>query len=314
MRPVHQAAPRDGRVSIEVEPDLANDTEGTIASARACGAAVDRRTRSSRSPPPSRACRRSRRRSPGHQRHADLRRARYCEVMDAYLTGLRAGPRRGPRPPRSTRSRRSSCPVDTEVDKRLGRSGRTSHSRCGKAAVANALVAYGAFEQVNIRLRPLAGPGGPPGANRQQPPVGVDRGSRTPTTTTRCTCATSWSPDRQHDAGEDARRRSPTTARVLGDVVTGKSGRSGHPGPPRGARHRLRGRALGALDRGVDKFRKSWTEAGRDRLEPDGEGHGVTTSPVGATARRPGRADLDRRGFAPDLRRWFADDEVGSGA
>src|SRR3954471_18531208 len=42
MRPVHEATPADGRVSIEVEPDLANDTEGTIASARALWSAVDR--------------------------------------------------------------------------------------------------------------------------------------------------------------------------------------------------------------------------------------------------------------------------------
>src|SRR6476646_8708284 len=32
MAPVHEQSPADGRVSIEVEPDLANDTEGTIAS------------------------------------------------------------------------------------------------------------------------------------------------------------------------------------------------------------------------------------------------------------------------------------------
>ena len=42
MRPVHDATPYDGRVSIEVEPALANDTEGTIASAKALWAAVDR--------------------------------------------------------------------------------------------------------------------------------------------------------------------------------------------------------------------------------------------------------------------------------
>ena len=34
--------PADGRVSIEVEPDLANDTEGTIASAQALWRGVDR--------------------------------------------------------------------------------------------------------------------------------------------------------------------------------------------------------------------------------------------------------------------------------
>src|SRR6478736_3055898 len=42
LEPVAQRTAYDGRVSIEVEPDLANDTEGTIASARALWAAVDR--------------------------------------------------------------------------------------------------------------------------------------------------------------------------------------------------------------------------------------------------------------------------------
>src|SRR6476619_478241 len=42
MSPVFAQTPADGRVSIEVEPDLANDTEGTMASARALRSAVDR--------------------------------------------------------------------------------------------------------------------------------------------------------------------------------------------------------------------------------------------------------------------------------
>ncbi len=40
--PVADGSASDGRVSIEVEPDLANDTEGTMASARALWGAVDR--------------------------------------------------------------------------------------------------------------------------------------------------------------------------------------------------------------------------------------------------------------------------------
>ncbi|HET9998998.1 MAG TPA: transaldolase family protein, partial [Nocardioides sp.] len=42
MLPVHQAEPKDGRVSIEVDPFLAHDTEGTVKSARDLWAAVDR--------------------------------------------------------------------------------------------------------------------------------------------------------------------------------------------------------------------------------------------------------------------------------
>ena len=42
LAPVYDRTPVDGRVSIEVEPDLANDTERTIASARELWQAVDR--------------------------------------------------------------------------------------------------------------------------------------------------------------------------------------------------------------------------------------------------------------------------------
>ncbi len=42
LLPVHQATPEDGRVSIEVDPFLANDTAGSIKSAQDLWAAVDR--------------------------------------------------------------------------------------------------------------------------------------------------------------------------------------------------------------------------------------------------------------------------------
>src|SRR6476469_4721711 len=41
LAPVAEGTAHDGRVSIEVEPTLANDTEGTIASAQALWQAVD---------------------------------------------------------------------------------------------------------------------------------------------------------------------------------------------------------------------------------------------------------------------------------
>src|SRR3954453_11429271 len=42
MTPVYESTKADGRVSIEVEPDLANDTDATIDSAKKLWAAVDR--------------------------------------------------------------------------------------------------------------------------------------------------------------------------------------------------------------------------------------------------------------------------------
>ena len=148
MRPVHQAGrTTDGSRSRSspVSPTTPRDDR---VGARAV-AAVDRPTRSSRSRHPRGPAGRSRRRSPRHQRqrHADLRRARYREVMDAYLTGLRladgAATFHDPlgrvvlRVPRGHRGRQAA---------RVDRVGRHLALR-GKAAVANALVAYGAFSR-----------------------------------------------------------------------------------------------------------------------------------------------------------------------
>lgn len=60
LRPVHDASGgADGFVSVEVAPDLAHDTTGTIAAARALHDGTPSRTCSSRCRPPPRASRRS---------------------------------------------------------------------------------------------------------------------------------------------------------------------------------------------------------------------------------------------------------------
>ena len=66
LRPTWEALDHaDGFVSLEVQPELARDTEGTLrAGAALLGGAWTGPTCSSRSPAPTRACRRSSRRSP----------------------------------------------------------------------------------------------------------------------------------------------------------------------------------------------------------------------------------------------------------
>ena len=74
---------------------------------------------------------------------------RYREVMDAYLTGLEAARDAGSTPAGSARWRRSSSPGPDRGrqaprrDRQPGR-GRTK----GKAAVANARLAYAAYQEV----------------------------------------------------------------------------------------------------------------------------------------------------------------------
>ena len=263
MKPVHDAAPYDGRVSIEVEPTLANDTAGTIASAQALWAAVDRPNVLIKIPatveglPAITAAT-----AEGISVNVTLifSEQRYREVMDAYLTGLEQARDAG-----LDLSRIHSVAsffvsrVDTEVDKRLEAIGsETALALRGKAAVANALVAYGAFEEVfgSDRWRVLQ----EAGANRQRPlwaSTGVKNPDYDDTMYVRDLVVAetvNTMPEKTLDAFADH-------GEVLGDVVSGKSGE---------------GRAI--LDRlvdvgvdwddvllvleteGVDKFKKSWSE------------------------------------------------------
>src|SRR6476659_10018052 len=147
MAPVNEQSPADGRVSIEVEPDLANDTEGTIASARALWSAVDRPNVLIKIPatkeglPAITAAV-----AEGISVNVTLifGLERYREVMDAYLTGLEQARDAGldlDRIP-SVASFFVSR-VDTEVDKRLEAiGGEEAEALKGMAAVANARLAY----------------------------------------------------------------------------------------------------------------------------------------------------------------------------
>ena len=158
LAPVYDGSPSDGRVSIEVEPDLANDTEGTIASAQALWSAVDRPNALIKIPatqeglPAITAAI-----AQGISVNVTLifSTQRYREVMDAYLTGLEQARDAG-----LDLSRIESVAsffvsrVDSEVDKRLDAID-TDAARAlkGKAAVANARLAYGAFEEVHASSR-----------------------------------------------------------------------------------------------------------------------------------------------------------------
>lgn len=92
--------------------------------------------------------------------------ARYYEVMEAYLSGLEQAAAAG----RDLSTIHSVASffvsrVDTEIDKRLKALGRADLT--GKAGVANAIVAYGAYEEVfgADRFKALAAQG----ANVQRP-------------------------------------------------------------------------------------------------------------------------------------------------
>jgi transaldolase len=153
LRPVYdQTEGQDGRVSLEVDPRLAGDTAKTIAEARALWWLVDRPNLYIKIPatmaglPAITHCL-----SEGISVNVTLifSLQRYGEVIDAFMAGLEGAVKAG----RELSGIASVASffvsrVDTEVDQRLDKLGTPeTKSLRGKAALANARLAYELFEQ-----------------------------------------------------------------------------------------------------------------------------------------------------------------------
>jgi transaldolase len=151
LRPVAEATGgRDGRVSIEVDPRIARDTAKSIAEARALWWQVDRPNLFIKIPatveglPAITQCL-----SEGISVNVTLifSLQRYGEVIDAYLQGLEQAGGRDLQTINSVASFFVSR-VDTEVDGRLDKIGTPeAEALRGKAALANARLAYELYEQ-----------------------------------------------------------------------------------------------------------------------------------------------------------------------
>jgi transaldolase len=151
LRPVYEASEGvDGKVSIEVDPRLAADTAQTIAEARALAWLVDRPNVYIKIPatraglPAITACL-----AEGININVTLifSLRRYEEVIDAFMAGLEAASEAHVATLTSVASFFVSR-VDTEVDRRLDALGTPEAKALrGKAAVANARLAYEIFEK-----------------------------------------------------------------------------------------------------------------------------------------------------------------------
>jgi transaldolase len=153
LRPVFDATGRlDGRVSIEVDPRIAHDTQRTVAEVRALWWLVDRPNLFVKIPaakqglPAISSCL-----AEGISVNVTLifSLARYGEVIEAFLTGLERARDAG-----QDLSGIASVAsffvsrVDTEVDRRLDKIGGDQAAALrGKAAIANARLAYQRYEQ-----------------------------------------------------------------------------------------------------------------------------------------------------------------------
>ena len=154
LRPAYEATDGvDGRVSIEVDPRIAHDTERTVAEARALWWLVDRPNLFVKIPaarqglPAITACL-----AEGISINVTLifSLARYGEVIEAFLAGLE-----GARAAGRDLSRIASVAsffvsrVDTETDRRLDKAGTPQSAALrGKAAIANARLAYQRYEEM----------------------------------------------------------------------------------------------------------------------------------------------------------------------
>jgi transaldolase len=154
LRPVYDATDRiDGRVSIEVDPGLAHDTERTTAEAELLWWLVDRPNLMIKIPATDEGLPAiTRALAAGISVNVTLifSLQRYEAVMDAYLDGLERASAAG-----HDLSRIASVAsffisrVDTEVDTRLDKIGTpAAQSLRGKAAIANARLAYQRYEQI----------------------------------------------------------------------------------------------------------------------------------------------------------------------
>jgi transaldolase len=253
----------DGRVSIEVDPRLADDTEGTVAEALDLWKTVDRPNLLVKIPAtvegiPAIA----KVLSEGVSVNVTLIFSveRYQAVMDAFLTGLEQAKSNG-----HDLSGISSVAsffvsrVDTEVDRRLDQLGTPEATELrGEAAIANARLAYAAFEEVfgTPRWTALAEAGG-----RPQRPLWASTGVKDPRySDTRyvdqlvTSGVVNTMPEKTLDAAADHGEFTGDTVRGTGPAAAGVF-------------ERLRAIGIDTDDvfrvlevEGVDKFKKSWAE------------------------------------------------------
>ncbi|WP_417511515.1 transaldolase [Microbacterium sp.] len=173
FRPVWEASGHvDGRVSIEVSPDLAHDTDGTVAQAKELWAKIDRPNLLVKIPA-TKAGLPAIAQAIGAGISVNVTLIfsleRYAEVIDAYLTGLETAKAAGI--DLSTIESVASffvSRVDTETDKRLAAIGTDEALALkSKAGLANARLAYELFEKTfaDDRAKALLDAG----ANLQRP-------------------------------------------------------------------------------------------------------------------------------------------------
>ncbi|MEV0647142.1 transaldolase [Phytomonospora sp. NPDC050363] len=264
LRPVYDGTDGvDGRVSIEVDPRLAFDTESTVAEAKALWWAVDRPNLYIKIPatveglPAISAVL-----AEGISVNVTLIFGldRYKAVMDAFFTGLEGAKANG-----HDLSKIESVAsffvsrVDTEIDKRLEKlGGEEALALRGKAAVANARLAYQAYEEAfgGSRWQALADAGA-----RPQRPLWASTGVKNPDYSDVLYVEELVAPGIVNTMPEATLRAFEDHGETRGDTVTGTYAESREILDALAAAGIDYDDVIAVLEReGVEKFEVSWNE------------------------------------------------------
>jgi transaldolase len=305
MRPAHDAtAGVDGRVSLEVDPRLAYETEKTIAEAKALWWLVDRPNLFIKIPateaglPAITATL-----AEGISVNVTLIFGldRYSAVMDAFLAGLEQARDNGHDLTKigSVASFFVSR-VDTEVDKRLDRIADHASDPAGKesalglkggAAIANARLAYERYSKVfsSTRWQALANAGAHP-----QRPLWASTSTKNPAYRDVMYVEGLIAPGTVNTMPESVIHAVADHGEVRGDTVTGRYDES------RGVFDALAGAGVDMSDvietlerEGVEKFEASWLElldGVAKSLKAAAEGAGEPNRAAQDSARKAERA------------------------
>lgn len=255
----------DGRVSLEVDPFLARDTEATVAQAVELWKTVDRPNLLVKIPATEAGLPAiTRALAEGVSVNVTLIFSveRYRAVMAAFLDGLERAAANG-HPLGSIASVASFfvSRVDTEIDKRLDAIG-TEEARAlrGKAGVANSRLAYAAHEEVfaSARWEALAAQGA-----RRQRPLWASTGVKDPAYPDTLYITELVVDGTVNTMPEKTLLAFADHGEVHGDRVTGQAAQAQHVFESLDrVGVDLREAFLVLEDEGVQKFEKSWAELG----------------------------------------------------
>ncbi|GAA0514929.1 transaldolase [Saccharopolyspora thermophila] len=251
----------DGRVSLEVDPRLAHDTERTVAEALDLWKTVDRPNLMVKIPATVEGLPAiTRVLAEGVSVNVTLIFSvqRYRDVMDAFLAGLEQARANG-----HDISRISSVAsffvsrVDTEIDKRLDGIAGGEKLR-GKAAIANARLAYAAYQEVfsTERWKALEAAGAKP-----QRPLWASTGVKDPSYSDTRYVDELVAPNTVNTMPEATLQATADHANIRGDLVSGTAAASQQVLDELVAVGIDLDDVFAVLEReGVEKFEKSWSQ------------------------------------------------------